>query len=387
MAFVKLGDLCYESPGLFTGTPEEVIDYVDISSVDNSAKCVTGYESIRFAEAPSRARRHAEKGNILVSTVRPNLNAVAMCDFDVPHELVVSTGFCVFSCKAGVNQDFVFFFCQSRQFIESLVKQATGANYPAVNDSIIRGVMLPAYSYAEQTAIASRLKTLRRIIALRQCQLRTLDTLVKSQFVEMFGDPISNPLRWQKEALDDVCLSIVDCPHSTPKYTMENTGYMCIRTSIVKKNHINWDDIEYISEAEYRQRIQRKKPVKGDIVYTREGAILGIAAVIDRDCNVALGQRSMLLSPNREKILPHFLSAAMNLDSFLENALRDLSGTASPHINVGDIKAFRMIVPPVEKQETFERIVEQSDKSKVLVQAALDKAQTLFDSLMQQYFG
>lgn len=387
MAFVKLGDLCYESPGLFTGTPEEVIDYVDISSVDNSAKCVTGYESIRFAEAPSRARRHAEKGNILVSTVRPNLNAVAMCDFDVPHELVVSTGFCVLSCKAGVNQDFVFFFCQSRQFIESLVKQATGANYPAVNDSIIRGVMLPAYSYAEQTAIASRLKTLRRIIALRQCQLRTLDTLVKSQFVEMFGDPISNPLRWQKEALDDVCLSIVDCPHSTPKYTMENTGYMCIRTSIVKKNHINWDDIEYISEAEYRQRIQRKKPVKGDIVYTREGAILGIAAVIDRDCNVALGQRSMLLSPNREKILPHFLSAAMNLDSFLENALRDLSGTASPHINVGDIKAFRMIVPPVEKQETFERIVEQSDKSKVLVQAALDKAQTLFDSLMQQYFG
>ncbi|MBR2288376.1 MAG: restriction endonuclease subunit S [Clostridia bacterium] len=387
MAFVKLGDLCYESPGLFTGTPDEVIDYVDISSVDNSAKCVTGYESIRFAEAPSRARRHAEKGNILVSTVRPNLNAVAMCDFDVPHRLVVSTGFCVLSCKAGVNQDFVFFFCQSRQFIESLVKQATGANYPAVNDSIIRGVMLPAYSYAEQTAIASRLKTLRRIIALRQCQLRTLDTLVKSQFVEMFGDPISNPLRWQKEALDDVCLSIVDCPHSTPKYTMENTGYMCIRTSIVKKNHINWDDIEYISEAEYRQRIQRKKPVKGDIVYTREGAILGIAAVIDRDCNVALGQRSMLLSPNREKILPHFLSAAMNLDSFLENALRDLSGTASPHINVGDIKAFRMIVPPVEKQETFERIVEQSDKSKVLVQAALDKAQTLFDSLMQQYFG
>lgn len=171
-------------------------------------------------------------------------------------------------------------------------------------------------------------------------------------------------MRWPQKALIDMCCSIVDCPHSTPKYTRQNTGYMCIRTSIVKKNNIVWDDIEYISEEEYGERIQRRKPAKGDVVYTREGAILGIAAVIDRDCNVALGQRSMLLSPDRKKILPRFLSAAMNLDSFLENALKDLSGTASPHINVGDIKAFQMITPPIDKQMAFEAFVEQSDKSK-----------------------
>ena len=76
----------------------------------------------------------------------------------------------------------------------------------------------------------------------------------------------------------------------------------------------------------------------------------------------------------------------MNCDSFLANALKGQSGSASPHINVGDIKTFKMIMPPVEQQERFSAFVKQVDKSKVVVQEALDKAQLLFDSLMQEYF-
>ena len=187
----------------------------------------------------------------------------------------------------------------------------------------------------------------------------------QSRFIELFGDPVANDRGWQTQPLDSVCKIIVDCPHSTPSYTDEDTGYMCIRTSIVKKNRILWDEIEYIPEHEYYQRIQRKRPEKGDIVYTREGAILGIAAMIDRECNVALGQRSMLLSPNTAVCLPHFLSAAMNFESFLREALGGVSGSASPHINVGDIKAFAIILPPIELQEQFAAFVEQTDKSKL----------------------
>ena len=197
----------------------------------------------------------------------------------------------------------------------------------------------------------------------------------------MFGDPVNNDKNWPTEKLDSVCSAIVDCPHSTPSYTAENTGYMCIRTSIVKKNHILWDEIEYIPEHEYYQRILRKKPEKGDIIYTREGAILGIAAMIDRDCNVALGQRSMLLSPNNSKCLPQFLSVAMNFDSFLRKALGGISGSASPHINVGDIKAFAIILPPIALQEQFAAFVAQTDKSKLLF-TRLD----LFTQLEEQIY-
>ena len=203
----------------------------------------------------------------------------------------------------------------------------------------------------------------------------------------MFGDPVANDKNWITEELDSICSTIVDCPHSTPNYTTKNTGYMCIRSSIVKKNHILWDKIEYIPEHEYHQRILRKKPEKGDIIYTREGAILGIAAIIDRDCNVALGQRSMLLSPNSSKCLPQFLSVAMNFDSFLRKALGDISGSASPHINVGDIKAFAIILPPLPLQKQFADFVQQVDKEKSSVEQSLEKLETLKKSLMQEYFG
>ena len=233
-----------------------------------------------------------------------------------------------------------------------------------------------------QDKIIAVLDAAARVMEFRQQQLQKLDKLVKARFIELFGDPVDNDRAWPTETLNSVCSTIVDCPHSTPSYTSDNTGYMCIRTSIVKKNHIMWDEIEYIPEQEYYQRIQRKRPERGDVIYTREGAILGIAAMIDRECNVALGQRSMLLSPNTHKCLPQFLSAAMNFDSFLRKALGGVSGSASPHINVGDIKAFAIILPPIELQEQFAAFVEQTDKSKVAVQKALDEAQ-----LLQQYFG
>ena len=170
-------------------------------------------------------------------------------------------------------------------------------------------------------------------------------------------------------------------------YTDEDTGYMCIRTSIVKKNRILWDEIEYIPEAEYIERIKRKKPEKGDVIYTREGAILGIAAIIDRDCNVALGQRSMLLSPDKTVCLPEFLSVAMNFDSFLNKVLEGVMGSASPHINVGDIRAYNIMLPPIEVQKEFARYMEAIDKSKLAVTACMDKVKELKAALMQEYFG
>lgn len=237
-----------------------------------------------------------------------------------------------------------------------------------------------------QDTVALILDKISRIIERRKLQLLGLDNLIKSRFVEMFGDPIHNEKGWDKLPLEKSCNTIVDCPHSTPNYTFEDTGFMCIRTSIVKKNKILWDEIEYIPEEEFIKRIQRKRPEKGDVIYTREGAILGIAAIIDRDCNVALGQRSMLLSPNKTKCTSEFLSVAMNCDTFLDNALRGVSGSASPHINVGDIKSFEMIMPPIEFQERFAIFVQKVDKLKVEVKKSLDETQLLFDSLMQRYF-
>ena len=260
---------------------------------------------------------------------------------------------------------YFMYYLKSQHFKSQLARHITGSAQLNYGPSHLKKMVMPLASLDKQDEIVEKLDRIQNAINIREQQLAKLDELVKSRFIELFGDPVENDHRWQTQPLESVCKTIVDCPYSTPSYTDEDTGYMCIRTSIVKKNRIMWDEIEYIPEHEYYQRIQRKRPEKGDVVYTREGAILGIAAMIDRECNVALGQRSMLLSPNTTMCLPQFLSAAMNFESFLRKALGGVSGSASPHINVGDIKAFAIILPPIELQEQFATFVEQTDKSKL----------------------
>ena len=287
--------------------------------------------------------------------------------------------------KAKVSPEFIFWLLKGKN--AELNRKGTGSTFKAIGRKVLEETLVPNLPLEKQLEYSEILERVYGVIQARKEELQKLDELIKARFVEMFGNPVANDRGWNTLPLENACKSIVDCPHSTPSYTNEDTGFMCIRTSIVKKNKILWDDIEYIPEDEFVKRIQRKKPEVGDIVYTREGAILGIAAIIDRDCNVALGQRSMLLSPDIDKCTSEFVCVAMNSDSFLDNVLKGVSGSASPHINVGDIKAFRMIMPPVELQKQFSDFVKQVDKSKVAVQKAFDETQKLFDSLMQRYFG
>ena len=295
----------------------------------------------------------------------------------------VDTAFGLSAKREILMPRYLYYFCQYFDF-ERLNKAVT---IPSLTKSDLLKIELELPTIETQKKIVDRLIKVEQIIQLKKRKLQKLDTLVKSRFAEMFGDPVANDKEWTTLPLEEACKTIVDCPHSTPSYTTENTGFMCIRTSIVKKNKILWDDIEYIPEDEFIKRIQRKKPEIGDVVYTREGAILGIAAIIDRECNVALGQRSMLLSPDANKCLSEFLCVAMNCDSFLDNALKGIAGSASPHINVGDIKSFKMIMPPIELQNQFADFVQQTDKSKSKIQKSLEETQLLFDSLMQKYFG
>ena len=271
--------------------------------------------------------------------------------------------------------------------IEELNSKGTGSTFKAINKKTLEETEVQLRDMDEQRKISETLDKITQLVSLRKQQLAKLDELVKARFVEMFGDPVYNEMHWETKRLIDICRTIVDCPHSTPHYTTKDTGYKCIRTSAVKKNKILWEKVECISKQEYEERIKRKRPEKGDVIYTREGAILGIAAVIDRDYNVALGQRSMLLSPDIYKCTPCFLSMAMNFDSFLGKALGGVSGSASPHINVGDIKALEIIAPPIELQNQFAAFVERVDQQKQTVQQSLEKLELMKKALMQEYFG
>lgn len=382
----KLGEVCTIVSG---STPKTSVT----SYWDGNIKWITPAElnedtfyimdSIRHITEEGKEKTglsYLPTGTVILSSRAPiGKTAIAGC------EMCCNQGFKNLICSDAIYNEYLYFFLKSKtDYLNSLGR---GATFKEISKSIVESIEIPLPEVNQQKEIAEKFKKLEQLISLRKQQLFKLDELVKARFVEMFGDPVYNEMHWETKRLIDICRTIVDCPHSTPHYTTKDTGYKCIRTSAVKKNKILWEKVECISKQEYEERIKRKRPEKGDVIYTREGAILGIAAVIDRDYNVALGQRSMLLSPDIYKCTPCFLSMAMNFDSFLGKALGGVSGSASPHINVGDIKALEIIAPPSEIQNQFSTFVEQVDQQKQTVQQSLEKLELLKKALMQEYFG
>ena len=337
--------------------------YISTGAVNDNTINEKKVEYVSYNDKPSRANLSVKNGDILFAKME-NTEKTLIID-DENKDYIYSTGFfAVRPIENIITHKCLYYLLQSEQFLKEKDKYCSGATQKAITNEGLKKILVNVPDILTQADLVKKLDKIEEVILLRKRQLEKLNELIKSRFVEMFGDPVYNDYKWLTQPLNIVCTNIVDCPHSTPNYTTKNTGYMCIRTSIVKKNQIMWDKIEYITEQEYYQRIKRKQPVKGDVVYTREGAILGIAATIDRDCKVALGQRLMLLSPDTTKCLPQFLSIVMNFDSFLKKVLVGVSGSASPHINVADIKSFAIIIPPIELQEQFAEFVEKVDKSK-----------------------
>src|SRR5690606_33476042 len=190
------------------------------SAVDQDAKAVTGARKLACSEAPSRARQLVRAGDVLVSTVRPNLNGVAL----VPMELdgaTASTGFCVLRPRAGqLDSRYLYHWVKSPRFVRDMVRKATGASYPAVTDKIVCESKLPLPPLPEQRRIAEILDKADALRAKRRAALAQLNTLTQSIFLDMFGDPATNPKGWPIDLIGDVAEIVSGATPRTdnPKY-------------------------------------------------------------------------------------------------------------------------------------------------------------------------
>ena len=379
MEKIKLDDLCVPSARQIKEDPDKLIDYIDIASVDNENKKVTGFQTMSFGEAPSRARKAVKKGSILVSTVRPNLNAVAILEDDTTNVSVASTGFCILNCKDNVDNRFVFNFCKSKAFIEDMVSQATGASYPAVSDNIVRSALVPNYPYEEQCHISEILDRVSSAIEKRKVELAILDDLIKARFVEMFAN-------WKKKYLAEPLgeyLQDITYGFTNPMPDAEE-GPWKITAKDVVNGIVNLDTARKTLQESYDKLTEKSKPQLGDVLLTKDGT-LGRTAVVEIE-GMCVNQSVAVLRIN-EKILPKYLSILLQMPKYQRDMIADAGGGTIKHIYITKVVKMPIVVPSIEEQNTFLDFVNQVDKSKVAVQKALEQTQTLFDSLMQKYFG
>ena len=343
MKKIKLGDLCVPSAGQLKKDSDELIDYIDISSIDNETKKVTGYQTLLFEEAPSRARKTVKKGSILVSTVRPNLNAVAMLEEDTPNISVASTGFCVLDSKENVDNRFILNFCKSKTFINAMVAQATGASYPAVSDKIVRAALVPDYTYEEQCNISEVLDKVSNVIEKRKAELCSLDDLIKARFVELFGDPIINSKGLETKELNEVLVLKAGDFTAASDISVEPTEiniYPCYGG-----NGIRGYVAEYNQEGEY-SLVGRQGALSGNVQYAT-GKFKNT-------------EHALLVKPIIQMNSIWLNQLLLNLD-----LKRYQTGAAQPGLSVKNLQEIHIIMVPIDEQRRFAEFVKQIDKSKL----------------------
>ena len=293
----------------------------------------------------------------------------------------VDTAFGLTAKKGILNPRYLYFFCKNYDF-EKLNKTVT---IPSLTKADLLKIDIDLPSLDDQSSIVQNLLAAQEVIRLRSAELIFLDNLIKARFVELFGTIYDNRYGYDIQTIQDVCEQIKDGTHQTPTYTDDSiNGFMFLSSKNVTSGKIDWNHLKYIPKSLHDELYARIAPKKGDLLLAKNGTT-GIAAIVDRDEIFDIYVSLALLRPI--KIDSIYLWGAVNAKETKVQFDASLKGIGVPNLHLGEIKKARIIVPPIEKQKMFAEFVTQVDKSKVVVQKAVDKAQQLFDSLMQQYFG
>lgn len=285
--------------------------------------------------------------------------------------------------KERISKD--FFVHQVGLILENAASDAHGATMKHLTKPVFDALPFYLPPYEKQCEIAEVLDKVTSLISLRKQQLAKLDELVKARFVEMFGDPVTNPKGYEKYKLENLARKISDGVHSKPDYT--ETGRPFLSVVNINKGVINFKNCKYVSEDAYQKMIKSTHPERGDVLYTKVGATYGIPAYVDTDIAFCLYVSVCLIKPKREVINPRFLSLSMEMPYVKHQADRRIKGIGVPDLHLNQISEFEILCPPLKEQDIFIYFVERLDEEKRVVQQSLDKLELMKKALMQEYFG
>ena len=298
----------------------------------------------------------------------------------------VDTAFGLSAKREVLLPRYLYYFCRHFDF-RRLNKAVT---IPSLTKSDLLKIEIELPLMEIQKKVVDKLSEIERIIQMRKQELQRLDELIKVRFVEMFGDPISNSKGLHTEAMTEVC-TIIDGDRGKNYPKQEEffeTGYcLFLNAKNVTTTGFSFENCIYITE-EKDNALHNGKLKRGDVVLTTRGT-LGNLAFYDDSVpyeNVRINSGMVIL-----RMKKHIVSELFFIEQFKLQiqSIKDkmASGSAQPQLPISTMNKIQILIASMELQEQFVAFAEQVNKSKVAVQAALDKAQVLFDSLMQRYFG
>ena len=286
--------------------------------------------------------------------------------------------------KCETDNSFLYHLFSNKDWSEGSNKAVKGIT---LNKASLSEAKIPLPPLETQKHIAAVLDKCTALIAKHREMLAKYDTLIKSRFIEMFGDPVQNPKEWDIKKLSDYIIFLTSGSRGWSEY-FSNEGELFLTIKNVKNNRINIENIQYV-QAPNNKEAERTKVKENDLLISIT-ADLGRTGVVSKEIanyGAYINQHLSLVRLNTEKVNPLFVSYYLETDGGKLQFNKKNQSAVKAGLNFEAIKSLTFMNPPLKKQNEFVAFVQQIDKSKFAVQKSLEKAETLYKSLMQEYFG
>ena len=291
-----------------------------------------------------------------------------------------------------INTDIIDtnYFCillQSKSLKDRLSKDSSGSTFKSIKMNQLEKLTFDIPNLYKQKQIVVNIKIVSKVINLCNTILNKLDTLVKSRFVEMFGDPILNPKGWEMTTIGEI---VTEVKYGTSRPAIDGGKYAYLRmNNLTYDGYLDLADLKRIDipDSEIEKCIVRK----GDVLFNRTNSIelVGKTCVFDKDEDMIIAGYIIRVRL-KPVMLPLIMSYFMNTDA-LKKKLRSMAKGAvnQANINAQELKAIKIYLPPTDLQQQFADFVAQTDKSKYCLvgEQILGKAEMLIELLNQEYFG
>ena len=359
------------------------IAFIKPSDIPENEIAILSDAEFYISESAREKARILPSGSILITCIGI-IGKVAITDIECAFNQQINA---IIPYMDKCNPQYVAY---SIQYLKPQLQTiANAAVVPILNKSQFSDIEIPLPPLDEQRRIAAVLDKVSGLIAKRRAQLDKLDELVKARFVEMFGDPVLNPMDWPTYQLADMAdiVSGITKGRKTKEQDLIEVPYMAV--SNVKDGYIDWTTIKTIWATQ--SEIDQYRLLPDDVLMTEGGDPdkLGRGAIIQNPLENCIHQNHIFrVRLNENIILPVYFAEFLQHQKAKQYFLRcakQTTGIAS--INMTQLKELPTLVPPRALQKDFTNTVEQINKSKLTIQQSLDKLEVLKKALMQQYFG
>lgn len=292
----------------------------------------------------------------------------------------VDTAFGLVAHKEVLLPKYLYYFCVNFDF----ERLNTTVTIPSLTKANLLQIEIRVPDMDIQQNIVSVLDKICYLIELRQKELYNLDQLVKSRFIEMFGDPVDNPHGFRKVALSELAeIRIGPFGSLLHKEDYIEGGHPLLNPSHIVDGKVAPDSKLTISDKKYDE-LEAYHLHTGDVVMGRRGE-MGRCAVVPSE-GFLCGTGSLLIRTKGE-VTADYIQKTISFPSF-RKTIEDMAvGQTMPNLNVPIVSKFQIIKPPIEVQKNYYKFVAQTDKSKLAIQKSLEKLEILKKALMQKYFG